>query len=73
MPSDAALPPYERIAADIEAQIRAGTLAPGDRLLSVATLAHDYDVNKNTVTKAIAVLKRKGLVESRQGWGTFIL
>lgn len=72
MPADGTLPPYLRIAADLEDQIRSGRLTPGDRLLPLTTLAHDYAVNKNTVVKALDVLRAKGLIESRQGWGTFV-
>jgi DNA-binding GntR family transcriptional regulator len=70
--ADASLPPYLRIAADLESQIRSGVLAPGARLRSIADLAYDFEVNKNTVVKALDVLKAKGMVESRQGWGTFV-
>lgn len=72
MPADPALPPYLRIAADLESQIRSGHLAPGARVLPIMTLAHDYDVNKNTVVKAIDVLKTRKLIVSRQGYGIFV-
>ncbi len=72
MSADPTLPPYLRIAADIEHQIRTGVLAPGARLRSITDLAYDYQVNKNTVVKAIDVLKEKNLVVSRQGFGTFV-
>lgn len=65
-------PPYVRIAGDLEKKIRSGELAPGERLRAVNYLAHDYGVNKNTVVKAQALLKEKGLLESVQGYGTFV-
>ncbi|WP_300611417.1 winged helix-turn-helix domain-containing protein [Trebonia sp.] len=65
-------PPYLVIAADIERQITDGRLAPDARLRSITDLAHDYGVNKNTVVKALNALRDKGLIESRQGWGTFV-
>jgi DNA-binding GntR family transcriptional regulator len=69
---DESVPPYLRIANDIEADITSGRLVPGDRVPSLARLAQEYGVAKNTVIKAIDVLKGKGLIVSRQGWGNFI-
>lgn len=66
------LPPYLRIAADIEADIRSGKLAPGALVPSLAYLAQTYGVARNTVVRAMNVLKAKKLVETRQGWGTFV-
>jgi DNA-binding GntR family transcriptional regulator len=70
---DETLPPYLRIAADIEEQIRSGGLQPGTRLRSIIDYAADYEVNKNTIVKAMNELRKKKLIESRQGWGTFVL
>jgi len=66
------LPPYLKIAADLEADIRSGRLAPGDPLPSLNRLAQEYEVARNTVVRALNVLKDKGLVASRQGWGNFV-
>jgi GntR family transcriptional regulator len=66
------LPPYLRIAADLEADIMSGKLAKGAPLPSLNYLAGTYGVARNTAVRAIQVLKDKGLVESRQGWGTFV-
>jgi len=65
-------PPYLVIAADLESKISSGELARGDRLRAIVDLAHDYKVNKNTIVKALNVLRDKNLIESRQGWGTFV-
>jgi DNA-binding GntR family transcriptional regulator len=72
MATDATLPPYQRIADDLEADIRSGRLPPGARVPSLNSLSQTYDVAKNTVVKALAVLKDKQLIETRQGWGTFV-
>jgi DNA-binding GntR family transcriptional regulator len=66
------MPPYLKIAADLEDSIRSGRLAPGSPLPSLNRLAQEYGVARNTVVRAVNVLKDKGLVESRQGWGTFV-
>lgn len=67
-----ALPPYQRIAADIEADIRAGRLATGAAVPSLSRLAQEYGVARNTVVRAMNLLKEKGLIETVQGWGTFV-
>ena len=67
-----ALPPYQRIAADIEADIRAGQLAKGAAVPSLSRLAQEYGVARNTVVRAMNLLKEKGLIETVQGWGTFV-
>jgi DNA-binding GntR family transcriptional regulator len=65
-------PPSRQIAADIRAKIEHGELAPGDTLPSIVALASQYQVATKTAQKAIAILKREGLVESEPGYGTFV-
>jgi DNA-binding GntR family transcriptional regulator len=67
------LPPYLKIAADIEAEIRSGELAPGAAVPSLGRLSQEYGVARNTVVRAMTVLKEKGLITTRQGWGTFVV
>jgi GntR family transcriptional regulator len=66
------LPPYLRIAADVEADIKAGRLAKGAAVPSLSRLAQEYGVARNTVVRAMNVLKGKQLIETVQGWGTFV-
>jgi GntR family transcriptional regulator len=72
MPERELLPPYLRIAADIEEDITSGRLAPGAAVPSLSYLAQSYGVARNTVVRAMNVLKDKQLIETRQGWGTFV-
>jgi GntR family transcriptional regulator len=66
------LPLYERVRQAIAASITDGTYAPGDRLPSESRLAEDLGVNRLTVRRAIEELARAGVVESRQGSGTYV-
>lgn len=50
-----------------------GQLAPGDRLPSARELAAAVGVNPNTVFAVYSELERQGLIESRQGSGSFVL
>jgi DNA-binding transcriptional MocR family regulator len=64
--------PYILVADDLRDQITAGTLKPGQRLPTQPVLARRYDVARNTVWAAVAVLRREGLVESGPGNGVYV-
>jgi DNA-binding GntR family transcriptional regulator len=72
MPPRPALPPSERLAADLRQQIDRGELQPGDQLPTVAALAKSYQVSTATVAKALRVLRDEGLIVTRHGWGTHV-
>jgi DNA-binding transcriptional regulator YhcF (GntR family) len=65
-------PPYLRIARDLRARIADGRLAPGDRVPSTRQLARRWNVALATATKALAELRREGLVEARARAGTVV-
>jgi GntR family transcriptional regulator, transcriptional repressor for pyruvate dehydrogenase complex len=62
----------DRLAALIEQQIDAGSLAPGDRLPTEQRLAEAHGVSRTVVREAVHQLKSQGLVRSRQGSGVFV-
>jgi DNA-binding FadR family transcriptional regulator len=64
---------YEQIATTLEAEIRSGTLAAGDRLPSERDLAQRMGVSRATVREALGALQLTGLVETRQGAGSFVV
>ncbi|MCF8558379.1 MAG: GntR family transcriptional regulator [Candidatus Nanopelagicales bacterium] len=68
----AEVPLYERVRLAIAASIDDGTYAPGERLPSESRLAEDLGVNRLTVRRAIEELARAGIIESRQGSGTYV-
>ena len=72
MTSTTHLPRYQQIVEDLLDQIERGDLAPGDRLPSERSLSEHFDVNRRTLRNALDVLQRRGLVERRQGAGTFV-
>jgi GntR family transcriptional regulator len=67
-----AVPISRQIARQIAALCAAGSLAPGERLPSVRELARDLGVNQNTILRVYERLCRDGLLEMRQGQGTFV-
>ncbi len=70
--SSSGVPVTRQIADQVRAHCAAGTLAPGDRLPSVRQLAKDVLVNQNTVLRVYERLTAEGLLERRQGDGTFV-
>lgn len=64
---------YMRVADDIARRITSGELAPGARLRAERELAEYYEVAYGTVRRAMAVLRERGLIETIQGRGTFVI
>jgi len=54
------------------AMILDGTLAEGDALPSVRTVASEFQLNPITVSKSYQTLVDDGLVEKRRGLGMFV-
>jgi DNA-binding transcriptional MocR family regulator len=65
-------PRYLAIANAIGAAMDRGALAPGDRLPPHRALAASLGVDLTTVTRAYAEARRRGLVDSAIGSGTFV-
>jgi GntR family transcriptional regulator len=63
------LPLAEQVAAEIRRAIAEGEAGPGDRLPLAKDLAAVIGVNKNTVLRALHVLRDEGLLEFRRGHG----
>jgi DNA-binding FadR family transcriptional regulator len=63
---------YEQVADRIAADIRAGRLAPGERLPSERDLARRLKVGRASVREAIASLQMAGMIETRPGSGSFV-
>src|ERR1700712_1384868 len=62
------------IPADLTTRITAGEFAPGDRLPPITALMEHYRVpGLNTIRQAQQLLVDDGLVETRQGVGSFVL
>jgi DNA-binding GntR family transcriptional regulator len=66
------VPPYRQIADRLREQIADGTFPPGRRIPSLVELEQEYGVARDTLRKAIKVLKEEGLVETVTGMGVFV-
>lgn len=68
----AVTPLYVQLMEDLEEKIAKGILVPGDRLQSETEMAKTYGVSIITVRNAISSMAEKGMVEKKQGKGTFV-
>jgi DNA-binding GntR family transcriptional regulator len=64
---------YTDIAEQLEAEIRRGIFKPGDKLPTHNELGTRFGVGYQTVAKAIALLKERGLVEGQPPIGVFVV
>lgn len=65
-------PIYQAIATSIANAIKDGSLAPGERLPSQRAMAQALDVDLTTVTRALALAQRTGIIESEGRRGSFV-
>ncbi|MFI7069010.1 GntR family transcriptional regulator [Micromonospora sediminicola] len=66
------VPAYAQLVRQVREALRIGTLRPGDQLPTVRSVVTSCTVNPTTVLKAYRELELSGLVEARQGAGTFV-
>ena len=66
------VPFHHQIMEQIRSGITKHRLSPGERLPTVRELAVQLQVNPNTIRKAYSKLKKLGILDSQQGYGTFI-
>lgn len=62
----------DAVAASLERHILEGSLKPGDRLPPERELAAEFGVSRPSLREAIQKLASKGMVQSRQGGGTYV-
>jgi GntR family transcriptional regulator len=60
---------HDQVAAEIRRAIADGEAGPGDRLPLAKDIAAILGVNKNTVLRAMHILRDEGLLEFKQGRG----
>lgn len=63
----------QRVFDSVAGRIRAGELKPGDRVPSEPELMRELGVSRTVVREAMSRLQASGMVQTRQGVGTFVL
>ena len=66
------VPVYLQLVQQAKAAVASGTLRAGDQLPSVRALAEELKVNRNTISRAWTELETEGVIENRQGAGSFV-
>jgi GntR family transcriptional regulator len=64
---------HEQVAAEIRRAIAEGEATPGERLPPAMDLAAVLGVNRNTVLRALRMLRDEGLLEFRRGRGITVV
>ena len=63
---------YQHFVYQIHALVREGRWAPGDQIPPERELAERFRVSRTSVREALRALEMQGVIESRQGGGTFV-
>jgi GntR family transcriptional regulator len=66
------VPLHDQVAAEIRRAIAEGEAGPGDRLPLAKDLAAVLGVNKNTVIRALHILRDEGLLDFTRGRGVTV-
>ena len=66
------VPIYRQIVNQVKYLVASGLLQPGEELLPIRTLALQLKVTPNTIVKAYGELEASGVIQKRQGSGTFV-
>lgn len=65
------LPKYIQVKKSIEKAVEDRLISPGDKMPTESELTRMYSVSRHTVRKALDILGREGVLEKKQGIGTF--
>lgn len=63
---------YEEVSEILHEKIHSGELKPGEKMDSVDQMAEQLQVSRSAVREALTALKAMGLIEIKQGSGTFV-
>ncbi|MDB4873279.1 MAG: hypothetical protein JWL97_4283 [Gemmatimonadales bacterium] len=66
-------PPYRQLYEILKKRIESGEIPAGRRLPSELALEADYGISRNTIRKAIDLLRADGLVETVPGLGIAVV
>ncbi|WP_312641089.1 GntR family transcriptional regulator [Hydrogenoanaerobacterium sp.] len=67
-----ATPLYEQLQIAIKNDIMSGVYSLGERMPSEAELGEHYGISRITVRRAVQELEKEGMLERKQGKGTFV-
>lgn len=53
-------------------KIESGELLSGEQLPTLGELCEEFGVTRNTVSRALGILREEGLIYYEAGWGNFV-
>lgn len=71
--TNGAVPPFQRIAAELRAEMVSGELAAGDQIPTQAALSRRFRVSRATVQRALDELRKDEFIDSQRGRGSYVL
>lgn len=66
------VPIYKQIMAEMKIRIASGKLQAGEKIASVRELAQEFEVNPNTMQRALSELERENLFYTERTAGRFV-
>jgi GntR family transcriptional regulator len=66
------VPPYRQVAAILRQRITSGQIPPGRAIPSIVQMEAEFEVARDTLRKAVQILKEEGLVETVRGMGVYV-
>lgn len=69
---DNKIPIYMQIIMEMKIRIVSGKLAAGDKIASVRELAQEFEVNPNTMQRALSEMERENLFYTERTSGRFV-
>lgn len=70
---ESAVPPYVQVANALRTRIDSGEIPAGRALPSLVKLEDEFGTARDTLRKAVQVLKDEGRVQTVRGMGVFVL
>ncbi len=67
------LPKHYQLSQLLRQQILSGELPPGIKILGENQLCQKYQLSRGTVRKALSTLINEGLIQAKQGYGTYVV
>lgn len=65
-------PTMDELIEDLVKRVNRGVYAPGTQIPSTKELSDHYDVSMSTVSRAVAKLRKRGVLVGRPGRGVFV-
>ncbi len=66
------VPLYIQVASVLRTRIQSGQWAAGEKISTLEELEQEFEVARVTVRQAVDILREEGLLQARQGLGTFV-